>query len=110
MLGLGREEISHQAKDIIFGQLRQVIASMEIEAINRERTVFVERVKDNIEHELKKVGLELINVNITDITDASGYLDALGQKASAEANQRARVEVAEQLKLERIGVALQEQM
>lgn len=105
LLGLKIEEIKSQALDIIFGQLRQVIASMSIESINRDRDVFLKSVQHNLEPELEKVGLVLINVNITDITDESGFIEALGRKAASEAIQQAEVDVAEQVKRGAIGVA-----
>jgi flotillin len=104
LLGLKTEEVKGQALDIIFGQLRQVIASMPIEAINRDRDVFLKNIQESLEPELEKIGLVLINVNITDITDESGYIEALGRKAASEAIQRAEVDVAEQVKLGAIGV------
>jgi flotillin len=105
LLGLNTQEIKQQASDIIFGQLRQVIASMRIEEINRDREKFLQSIQMSLEPELKKIGLVLINVNITDITDESGYIEAIGRKAAAEAVQKAKVEVAEQEKLGQIGVA-----
>jgi flotillin len=105
LLNLGNEEIKGQAKDIIFGQLRQVIASMKIEDINRDREAFLRSIQDSLEPELRKVGLVLINVNITDITDASGYIEAIGKKAASQAIQQARGDVAEQEKLGEVRVA-----
>ena len=105
LLGLSTEEVKQQAGDIIFGQLRQVIASMRIEDINRDRDKFLESIQTSLEPELQKIGLVLINVNITDITDESGYIEAIGQKAASQAVQQARVDVAEQEKLGEIGVA-----
>lgn len=105
LLGLTTEQIKGQALDIIFGQLRQVIASMKIEEINRDRDVFLKKVQENLEPELEKIGLVLINVNITDITDESGYIEALGRKAASEAIQQAEIDVAEQNKKGAIGVA-----
>src|SRR5688572_14017159 len=105
LLGLDTEDIKQQAGDIIFGQLRQVIASMRIEDINRDRDKFLESVQKSLEPELKKIGLVLINVNITDITDESGYIEAIGRKAAAEAIQKALVDVAQQEKMGQIGVA-----
>ena len=105
LLGLDNEEIKQQAADIIFGQLRQVIASMKIEDINRDRDKFLENILQSLEPELKKIGLVLINVNITDITDASGYIEAIGQKAASQAIQQARGDVADQEKLGEIRVA-----
>jgi flotillin len=108
LLGLKIEEIKGQALDIIFGQLRQVIASMTIEGINRDRDVFLQQIQHSLEPELEKVGLVLINVNITDITDESGYIEALGRKAASEAVQQAEIDVAEQVKKGSIGVAAAE--
>jgi flotillin len=105
LLGLGSEEIKQQAADIIFGQLRQVIASMRIEDINRDREKFLENIQKSLEPELKKIGLVLINVNITDITDESGYIEAIGRKAASQAIQQAKIDVADQVKLGEIGVA-----
>ncbi len=98
LLGLYTAEVRKQAEEIIFGQLRQVIASMGIEEINRDRDTFLEHIQQSLEPELNKIGLQLINVNITDITDESGYIDAIGQKAASQAIQQARGDVAEEEK------------
>jgi flotillin len=105
LLGLTCEEIQQQAEHIIFGQLRLVIASLRIEEINRHREQFLQNVQLSLEPELKKIGLVLINVNITDITDESGYIQAIGRKAASQAVQQAHVDVAQQEKLGAIGVA-----
>ena len=105
LLGLSTDEIKSQAQEIIFGQLRQVIASMGIEDINRDRDKFLSHVQGSVEPELRKIGLVLINVNITDITDESGYIDAIGKKAASQAVQQARGDVADQEKLGEVRVA-----
>jgi flotillin len=105
LLGLKQQEIRKQAEEMIFGQLRQVIASMGIEEINRDRDKFLQHVQHSLEPELAKIGLTLINVNITDITDASGYIDAIGQKAASLAIQQARGDVAENEKMGETRVA-----
>src|SRR4051812_2739493 len=105
LLGLAPQQIIKQSQDIIFGQLRQVIASMRIEDINRDREAFLQNIQHSLEPELRKIGLVLINVNITDITDESGYIEAIGQKAASTAVQQARGDVAEQEKLGDIRVA-----
>jgi flotillin len=95
LLGLRLEVIQELAKDIIFGQLRLVIATMDIEEINSDRDKFLSNVSYNVETELKKIGLKLINVNITDIKDESGYIEALGKEAAAKAINDAKKSVAE---------------
>jgi flotillin len=105
LLGLGTEEIRQQASEIILGQLRQVIASMGIEDINRDRDKFLHHIQASLEGELAKIGLVLINVNITDITDESGYIEAIGRKAASQAVQQAKIDVSLQEKHGQIGVA-----
>ena len=105
LLNLKPGDIEAQARDIIFGQLRQVIASMKIEEINRDRDRFLESIQSSLEPELRKIGLVLINVNITDITDESGYIEAIGRKAASTAIQQAEIDVADQEKKGAIGVA-----
>lgn len=95
LLGLKLVQVQELAKDIIFGQLRLVIATMDIEEINTDRDKFLDAVSSNVESELKKIGLRLINVNVTDINDESGYIVALGKEAAAKAINDAKKSVAE---------------
>lgn len=105
LLGLSAQQIQELARDILFGQLRLVIATMSIEELNSDRDKFLEAISSNVEVELKKIGLRLINVNVTDINDESGYIEALGQEAAAKAINEAKVRVAEQEKIGEIGKA-----
>ena len=105
LLGLTPQQIQELARDILFGQLRLVIATMSIEELNSDRDKFLEAISSNVEVELKKIGLRLINVNVTDINDESGYIEALGQEAAAKAINEAKVRVAEQEKMGEIGKA-----
>jgi flotillin len=108
LLGLSRKEIEDQAQDIILGQMRAVIATMRIEEINQDRQAFLGKVNEAVSGELEKIGLYLINVNIRDIGDESGYIEALGRRAAAEAINQALIDVAEQEKLGQTGVAVRE--
>lgn len=105
LLGLSQQDISNLAKDIIFGQLRLVVATMDIEEINSNRDKFLAAVSSNVEAELKKIGLKLINVNVTDINDESGYIEALGKEAAAKAINDAKKSVAEKNRDGSIGEA-----
>ncbi len=105
LLGLTPDEIRNIATDILFGQLRLVIATMDIEEINADRDKFLAAVSQNVEAELRKIGLKLINVNVTDIRDESGYIEALGKEAAAKAINDAKKSVAEQNRYGEIGKA-----
>ncbi len=103
LLGLKPTSIEDMAKEIIFGQLRLTVASLTIEQINQDRESFLVEIRKNVEPELNKIGLNLINVNITDITDESNYIASIGKRAASEAINKAKVDVAQQNKLGSIG-------
>ncbi len=106
LLGLSIDDIRSIATDILFGQLRLVIATMDIEEINADRDKFLANVSTNVEAELRKIGLKLINVNVTDIRDESGYIEALGKEAAAKAINDAKKSVAEQNRYGETGKAM----
>ena len=105
LLGLPVQEIEMLAKEIIIGQMRVVIASMTIEEINNDREKLIRHITDGVDVELNKVGLRMINCNITDITDDSGYIEALGREAAARAINDATIKVAEETKKGEVGRA-----
>ncbi len=105
LLPLQGQQIRELAQDIILGQLRLVIATLTIEEINKDREKFMALINENVAKEINKIGLDLINVNVRDITDESGYIQAIGKRAAAEAINRAKVEVAEQERDGAIGEA-----
>jgi flotillin len=104
LLDLEDTEIRSAASEIIIGSLRAVVASLSIEELTRDRETFIQNINQNVRTELNKVGMDLVNVNIRDITDESGYIEAMGQKAAAEAINKAQIDVAEQERLGSIGV------
>jgi flotillin len=105
LLGQTQPQIQELAKDIIFGQMRVVIATMPIEEINADRDKLIANISNGVEVELKKVGLRLINVNVQDITDESGYIEALGKEAAARAINDAKIKVSQQQRDGDIGAA-----
>ncbi|MBV8223998.1 MAG: flotillin family protein [Verrucomicrobia bacterium] len=108
LLGLTNAQMTQLTKEIIFGQMRLVVATMRIEEINSDRDRLIEAITNNVSTELEKVGLRLINVNIQDVTDESGYIEALGKEASAKAIADAKIKVAQAERDAEIGKALAE--
>ncbi len=105
LLDMKPDQIEDMARNIIIGQLRLTVASLDIEEINQDRESFQSRIMANVEPELNKIGLKLINVNITDITDESYYIESIGKKAAAEAVNKAKIDVANQDKIGAVGEA-----
>jgi len=96
LLNLQQDDVENMAREIIFGQLRLTVASLTIEQINQDREKFLDAIRRNVAPELNKIGLYLINVNITDITDESGYIESIGKKAASEAINQAKIDVSDQ--------------
>lgn len=112
LLGLQLTQVRDLARDMIFGSMRYVISTMDIEAIN-DRDQFIEQIVDGVEGELRRVGLRLINVNIKDITDESGYLESLGKEALSNVNNRINMDVTQEIaslkeELKELKLAIQE--
>ena len=93
--------------DVVYGQMRLVIADMTIEELNSDRDKFLSKVKDNIDTELRKFGLYLMNINISDIRDAANYIVNLGKEAESKAQNEAQANIEEQEKLGAIKIANQ---
>ena len=113
LLGLQLTQVRDLAEDIIFGQMRFVISTMDIEAINGDRDQFIEQIADGVEAQLRKVGLRLINVNIKDIIDESGYLESLGKEALSNVDNRINMDVTQEIavlkeELKELKLAIQE--
>lgn len=107
MLGLTMDDKQNLITDVVYGQMRLVIADMTIEELNSDRDKFLSKVKDNIDTELRKFGLYLMNINISDIRDAANYIVNLGKEAESKAQNEAQANIEEQEKLGAIKIATQ---
>ena len=107
MLGLTMDDKQNLITDVVYGQMRLVIADMTIEELNSDRDKFLSKVKDNIDTELRKFGLYLMNINISDIRDAANYIVNLGKEAESKALNEAQANIEEQEKLGAIKIANQ---
>ncbi len=104
LLDLTPQQIENASNEIIIGSLRAVVATLTIEELTRDRERFISLIDANVRTELNKIGMDLVNVNIRDITDESGYIKAMGQKAASEAINQANIDVAEQDRIGSSGV------
>lgn len=107
LLGLQAEDKQNLITDVVYGQMRLVIADMTIEELNSDRDKFLSKVRDNIDTELRKFGLYLMNINISDIRDAANYIVNLGKEAESKALNEAQANIEEQEKLGAIKIATQ---
>ena len=104
LLDMDESGIQKTASDIIIGALRAVVGKLTIDELIRDRVAFIKAINDDVNSELNKIGLDLVNVNIRDIQDSSGYIEAMGKKAASEAVNKAQIDVSEQERIGKIGV------
>ena len=67
LLYLSIKDLEDLVKNIISGPLRLILSSLTIEEINKDGEKFLETIKTNVEPELNKIGLNIINIDITEI-------------------------------------------
>ena len=108
LLGMDTESTENLITDIVYGQMRLIIAEMTIEKLNSDRDEFLDKARKNIDNELNKLGLYLLNINISDIRDEAGYIMNLGKEAESRALNEAQANIEEQEKLGAIKIAVQQ--
>ncbi len=89
------EELMHIAKDTLEGNLRGVLATLTPEEVNEDRLKFAQRLIEEADEDLKKLGLELDTLKIQNVTDEVNYLDSIGRQQTAEILKKARVAEAQ---------------
>lgn len=98
-------EVERQISEILVGETRAIMATMLIEEINADRNTFLGKVRESLEQELQKVGYELTNINISEITDDADYIKNMGKKAATKAKANAEADIAEQTKQGNVKIA-----
>ena len=98
LLSMDERDIENQIRDVAYGQLRLIIADMTIEELVNNREKFLNSCKTNIEEELKKFGLTLLNINISEISDEANYLENLSRDETAKAKYEAEASITKREK------------
>lgn len=98
------DEIADDLMDSLQGNMREIIGTLSLEAINTNRDAFSDQVMEKAQKDMKKLGIEVISCNIQNVTDEHGLIQDLGadntskiRKAAsiAKANSERDVKIAE---------------
>jgi flotillin len=95
LLGKSRAEIIQVAKDTLEGNLRGVLSQLTPEEVNQDKLAFAEKLLEEAEHDLSKLGLVLDVLKIQNVSDEVSYLSSLGRKQSADLDLKARTAEAQ---------------
>ncbi len=90
-LGRIRPEIMRVAKETLEGNLRGVLAQLTPEEVNQDKTRFAEKLLEEAEHDLNRMGLVLDTLKIQNITDDVGYLNSIGRIQGARVRMEAAI-------------------
>lgn len=110
LLNQTKEDKSVLIRGIIEGEARSIAANLSIEEIFAGRSAYKQEIIVNVQQQLDHYGLKIFNANVEELKDAEGsvYFKALAQKIQSEAENRAKVEVAEQNKIGNVGAKMRE--
>ena len=85
------KEIALDLKDSLQGNLREIIGTLSLEAINTNRDAFSDEVMKKASVDMKKLGIEVISCNIQNITDGAGLISDLGMDNTAKIKKNAAI-------------------
>ena len=105
-LGMRTEEFHKLVFQTLEGHLRAILGTLTVEEINNDRQSFAQKLTTEAAGDLEKMGIGLDALTIQEISDDEGYLDALGQRRTAEVQRDAEIGKAEALRDSKIKAAL----
>jgi flotillin len=102
---LNLEDKEAVIKGVIEGEARALAAGISIEDIFAGRTEFKNSIINHVQPQLDQYGIAIYNANIEELkdSDTSNYFKSLSLRIKAEAENKAKVQVAEQNKMGEIG-------
>jgi flotillin len=103
-LNMNSDNIAAQIQDSLEGNMREVVGSLSLEAINTNRDAFSDQIQAKAQPDMAKLGLEIISCNIQNVTDENGLIKDLGadntyaikkNAAITKANAERDIEIAQ---------------
>ncbi len=94
-LSRSQGEIEHVAHETLAGHLRAILGTLTVEQLYRDREAFAQKVQEVSGDDMASMGMEIVSFVIKDISDAEGYLEALGRPRIAQVKRDARIGEAE---------------
>ena len=103
ILGMKESDLIEQVKQVLEGNMREIIGTVGIRQLVQDRKGVAEAVKENVIPDMEKLGLELVNFNIQNFSDDNEVIKNLGidnisqiskEAAIAKANAERDVSIA----------------
>ena len=90
-LGKSRAEIVDIARETLEGNVRGVLAQLTPEQVNQDKTAFADKLLEEAEHDMQRMGLVLDTLKIQNVTDDANYLNSIGRIRGASVRMEASI-------------------
>jgi flotillin len=90
-LGRSREQIASVARETLEGNVRGVLAQLTPEQVNQDKAAFADKLLEEAEHDMNRMGLVLDTLKIQNVTDDANYLNSIGRIRGASVRMEASI-------------------
>ena len=94
-LNLHTDNIGRIAREVLEGNMREIVGQMKLEEMVSDRQKFAEMVKENAAPDLASMGLEIVSFNVQNFVDANGVIENLGVDNVVRIQKKAAISRAE---------------
>ena len=89
------DQIAKDLQDSLQGNMREMIGTLSLKAINIDRDSFSDQVMEKASKDMKKLGIEILSCNIQNVTDDNGLIRDLGMDNTARIKKDAAIAKAQ---------------
>ena len=94
-LNLKTADIGHVAREVLEGNMREIVGQMKLEDMVSDRQKFADLVKENASPDLEAMGLEIVSFNVQNFEDKNGVIENLGVDNVVRIQKKAAISRAE---------------
>lgn len=87
--------IANVSREVLEGNMREIVGRMNLEEMVSDRQKFAELVKENGEPDLAKMGLDIVSFNVQNFADGNGVIENLGVDNIVKIQKKAAISRAE---------------
>ncbi len=88
-------KIAADLQDSLQGNMREIIGTLTLRAINTDRDSFSDQVMAKASLDMKKLGIDILSCNIQNVTDEHGLIQDLGMDNTSKIRKDASIAKAE---------------
>lgn len=87
--------IAQVAREVLEGNMREIVGKMNLEEMVSDRQKFATLVKDSAEPDLAAMGLDIVSFNVQNFVDGNGVIENLGVDNIVKIQKKAAISRAE---------------